>query len=83
MEVCGVCCPACLSQASNTCAQAAIQQLLAELRSLPLHAAVAAALAERAPSPDAPSSARLLAERLTALMLLAPPPPRAQARQQG
>jgi len=68
--------------AIDACAQAAIQQLLAELRALPLHAAVAAALAERGPSPDAPGTARLLAERLTALMLLAPPPLRAQARQQ-
>lgn len=58
--------------------QAAIAQLLAELRSLPLHAAVTAALVNRPAPQEGTAGAPYLAERLTVLMLLARAPPSAQ-----
>ena len=59
--------------------QAAIKQLLVELRSLPLHAAVTAALADRLAAQEGTAGAPYMAERLMVLMLLAEPPPSAQA----
>ncbi|KAK9838104.1 hypothetical protein WJX81_001620 [Elliptochloris bilobata] len=68
-----------LASGAGACVpEAAIAQLLAELRSLSLHAAVAAALAERPVTDGSGGSMPYLAERLVVLMLLANPTPTAQ-----